>query len=102
MVFCSPQGFSAVVEERSKYPLIKERSFLITPGHTTFASISATSLDASEGIKSIDPEKRNCYFEDEFPLKVHQNYTKANCLLECYLEYAFSHMEPACYPWYFN
>ena len=80
---------------------MKERSFLLSPGRTTYAAISPTSIDADEaGIKSIDPTKRNCYFKDEYPLKVHKNYTRANCLLECYLDYALSKMSTKCYPWY--
>ena len=41
-------------------------------------------------IKKLDKEKRVCLFGDEFEMNVHQEYTQANCLLECAMEYSIS------------
>ncbi|TRY79504.1 hypothetical protein TCAL_17087 [Tigriopus californicus] len=65
-----------------------KRSFLIQPGHVTYAAISATGIIASDAIQSVSPVTRNCYFPNEFELQVHSNYSRANCLLECSMDYA--------------
>lgn len=93
------QGFLGLVEENSQFPLVKERSFLIQPGHTTYAAISATGIIASDSIQSVDPLTRNCYFPNEFELKVHSNYSRANCILECSIDYARNNLEEKCIPW---
>ncbi|XP_059085016.1 sodium channel protein Nach-like [Tigriopus californicus] len=95
------QGFLGLVEENSQFPLVKERSFLIQPGHVTYAAISATGIIASDAIQSVSPVTRNCYFPNEFELQVHSNYSRANCLLECSMDYARNKLEEKCIPWYF-
>ena len=45
------QGFFALVEEGSKYPLVSETSFLIRPGHVSNVAIGATQVVATDGIR---------------------------------------------------
>ena len=52
--------------------------------------MGATKVSADEGIKDLEPSKRNCLFYDEMKLNFHQNYTRANCLLECAMEFAMA------------
>ncbi len=59
-------------------------------------------------IRSIKPDKRNCLFpEENRMIKLHRNYTQANCLLECFLFYAQRQLQikynssKLCTPWYF-
>ena len=40
------------------------------------------------GLQGIEAKLRNCFFYDEFRLKMHDNYTQANCKLECAIKYA--------------
>lgn len=58
--------------------------------------------------RSIDPENRNCKFQDENDsLKLHKNYSQANCFMECRLAYAqnilFNSDDRSiiCTPWFF-
>ena len=52
----------------------------------------------SEDIKSIPPEDRNCYFDDEVDLNFYEKYTFINCQLEC----AIFEVEKilGCIPWH--
>lgn len=60
-----------------------------------------------DGLRSIPSSKRNCYFPDEaHHMKLHKNYSQANCVLECSLKYAQLNQSnktglPVCTPWYF-
>ncbi len=62
---------------------------------------------ADNELRSISPEKRNCYFQDETQsMKLHKYYSQANCLLECSLNFAQKALSnntdsQACTPWYF-
>ncbi len=58
--------------------------------------------------RSIEPTRRNCLFEDENNfLRLHKNYSQANCFLECRLGYAQDLMQEQmnasylCTPWFF-
>ncbi len=70
------RGFVTVVGTKGSYPLTSRHSFLVKPGQENYVSLSATSVQADHGIKHIDPEKRYCYFPEEHPLKMHQNYSQ--------------------------
>ena len=69
---CNLQGFFALVEEGSKYPLVSETSFLIRPGHVSHVAIGATQVVATDGIRGVDPLIRNCYFPDEKEMRLHR------------------------------
>ena len=53
---------------------------------------------STNDIKSIAPEARSCYFEDEMDLVFYEKYTFINCQLEC----AISEVEKmlGCIPWH--
>ena len=67
------QGFFALVEEGSKYPLVSETSFLLRPGHVSHVAIGATQVVATDGIRGVDPLIRNCYFPDEKEMRLHRS-----------------------------
>ena len=52
----------------------------------------------SEGIKSIPPEDRNCYFDDEVDLNFYEKYSFVNCQLECAILAAEKII--GCIPWH--
>ena len=82
-------GFYAIIDARDQYPMTTRRSVLIRPGHNNFVSLSATKISSSN-IDQIEPQKRNCFFPKDKAMNVHQNYTQANCMLECQLTYALN------------
>ena len=100
-VFDNFKGFITVVGDKTSFPLTKRTGFLLKPGRENHIALSATSVVSDEGIRSIDPKKRHCYFFDEYSLKLHKNYSQANCIIECNTKYARELMESKCTPWYF-
>lgn len=101
------QGFYAVVNEPFKYPLVNEGSQLVQSGHVSYVSISATSIVADQELGQlespnyVDPQSRGCYFQHEYQLQIHRNYSRANCVFECLLIYAYKETNEICIPWYF-
>ena len=96
-------GFYAIIDDKNQFPMTTRKSVLIRPGHNNFVSIGATTIDAAESLIDIEQDKRNCLFPTEMEMSVHKNYSQANCLLECQLDYAVSMMNVSdpCLPWYF-
>ena len=83
-------GFFAIIDSREEFPTVTRKSVLIRPGHDNFVSIGATKVTAEDKIKTWDPIKRSCLFQDEMSMNVHVNYSQSNCLLECAMNYAVS------------
>ena len=87
------QGFLTVVEDNDKYPLTSSTSMIARPGHETNIEISAVQVESLNETRQFAPKKRNCYFPDEYELKMHKSYSQSNCLLECKVSYAFECMK---------
>lgn len=62
-------------------------------------SIIPEVIFTDESLRSIDPEKRNCFFDGEKELKYFKIYTKRNCETECFAELAMKTCN--CTPFYF-
>ena len=101
------RGFDTVIDGKDKYPFISRNGFLIKSGQENQVAISATRFQGHENIRPISPEQRNCYFPDEYPLKLHRLYTQANCFFECKIEYLRKAMhqenktQSRCVPWFY-
>ena len=101
------KGFHVVIEGKEKYPFTSRNGILLKTGQDNEVVISATRFEANEDIKSVDPIKRNCYFLDEHPLKLHKVYTQANCLFQCKVElvrdrlHEENEMIKRCVPWFY-
>ena len=87
-VYDNFRGFSTIVDGGEKYPLTQRNSLLVRPGRENYVAMSALQIDADESIIKIDPQKRYCYFPDEYPLEMHKSYSQSNCILECSMKYA--------------
>ena len=83
------QGFTGLIDRIGSYPLMLHYGFQIKTGHNNMIALSATHIDADDGLRSIDPNQRNCLFPDETSmLKLHKSNSKFNCILKCSLFYA--------------
>ena len=100
-VFDAFKGFIAMVDSRKSIPMTKEKGFLIRPGQITSVAISGEDVSSCNDTFSIDPIKRNCYFDHESNLKLFKKYSYNNCLFECKTNFARQKMESNCTPWYF-
>ena len=99
------RGFISIVDGNENYPLTQRKGFLVRPGRANNVAMSAYQVISDTNVKNVSPEKRNCYFSDENPLKMHQNYTYTNCILECAIDVVRENLEErtgkACTPWFF-
>ncbi len=97
------QGFFAVVDEPTAYPQANQKNIRIRPGYDNLVSLSATTVTANSDIKSVDPNERYCYFSDEHPLKLTNQYSQASCMLECRMDYVREYLREdfniTCVPW---
>ena len=81
-------GFFGIIDSKDQYPMTSRKSILIKPGQNTLVSMSATKI-TSDDIGDIDPKLRNCLFPDDKEMVLHNNYSQANCIMECQLFSAF-------------
>ena len=106
-IFDEFMGFATVVDGPDQFPMTYQKSFLIQPGYENSVALSAVDIRSMDGIRSIQPNQRGCYFSDESPLKLHHTYSHSNCLLECSLDYTFDSMSKSnqsnqeCIPWFY-
>ena len=77
------EGFLAVINDNKQFPMTNQKSVLIRPGQHNLVSIDAKRVSAKKEIRKYQPDKRNCYFYDENPLKAYTNYSQLNCIIEC-------------------
>ena len=79
-----------IIYSIDKFSTVAKTTVLIRAGQNNFAAMGVTKVSADEGIKDMEPSKRNCLFYDEMRLNFHQNYTRSNCLLECAMDFAMT------------
>ncbi len=95
-------GIQAAVSNRDNFPVMITDSFLIGPGRETHVEVSAQRSSATADLKSsVEPEMRNCYFDDEFALNTFSAYTMTNCWVECLINLSRAEAPDKCVPWNF-
>ena len=117
------QGFLTIVDDKQKFPLTSTTNLIVRPGYETNIEVSAVKIHSFDEIRQYRPEKRNCYFPDEFALESHRLYSQPSCILECKVKFAYERMrgcmdyredcncnttttslnmtEESCIPWFF-
>ena len=90
-------AFSVFIGGPAEFPVLRERSIQVQPGHEHFLDLQGQAL-TSTGIRNLDPEDRHCYFEDEGNLEFYSKYTFSNCKLECGIKLVQKVFH--CIPWY--
>ena len=91
-------GFKLFVGSPDEFPVMKDRSLLVQPGHENFIEASGYVIKSSPDIKNLEPKKRNCYFQDEGDLEYHKSYTFSSCKFECSIRRVEEVV--GCVPWY--
>ena len=69
------EGFTAAVVPPDEFPMMGLSGFQVKPGHKNQVALSAVKVNASDGIRDIDPAKRNCYFPDETRVRLTEDLT---------------------------
>ena len=90
-------AFSMFIGQTTEFPVLKQRSLQLQPGHEHFVDLSATVI-SSNGIEDIQPKARGCLFPEEGSLEFYERYTFTNCMLECAILKAEERLH--CIPWY--
>ena len=91
-------GFRVFIGSKQEFPLVRERSFLVHPGHENYVEATGYVISSDSDIAKLNPKDRNCYFQDEGDLEFHKLYSYANCKLECMIKMVEE--EIGCVPWY--
>ena len=84
------RAFQVFVGQPTEYPVLKQQSVMVKPGHETSLDLTATVLTANPDIRTIRPADRNCYFFDEGEnagLELYQFYSYNSCVFECKILY---------------
>ena len=92
------RAFRVYIGQPTEFPAMQKRSLIIEPGREHFIDLTSQVFSSSDGIKHLDPEKRNCFFSTEGSLEFYKEYTYTNCILECGIKAA--EKTTACIPWY--
>ena len=82
------KGFRVVVDDRNMFPWVSRTHLIARPGHDTNIKVGALRLDGKNEIRKYSPERRQCYFPDEYDLELHQFYSQSNCIFECETSFA--------------
>ena len=90
-------AFSMFIGQTAEFPVLKQRSLQLQPGHEHFVDLSATVVSSSN-IEHIQPKARRCFFPEEGNLEFYERYTFSNCMLECAILGAEERLH--CIPWY--
>ena len=81
-------GFVTLIDDRNTFPMVSVANMITRPGYENYIKVDAIKLEARPEIRKYEPERRKCYFHDEFKLEIHQHYSQSNCLFECETEFA--------------
>ena len=72
----------------TNFPLSAVSELIARPGFESNVRVNAFHLESLNETRKYGPEKRKCYFPDEYELEMHQHYSQANCIFECEIQYA--------------
>ena len=92
------RAFRVYIGQPTEFPALQKRGLIIEPGREHFVDLTSQVFSSSDGIKSLDPKKRNCFFNKEGSLEFYEEYTYTNCMLECGIKETEKVTD--CIPWY--
>ena len=101
------RGFFVLIDGKDKYPFTSRNGILIKSGQKNEVVISATRLEGKAEIEGVPSSKRNCFFPNEYPLRLHKAYSQANCFFQCKIDYVRDRMyhenkaQGRCVPWFY-
>ncbi|CAH0560646.1 unnamed protein product [Brassicogethes aeneus] len=91
-------GFFASIDLPGKLPRMSDSLITIGSNINVLGSIQPEIITTSVAVKNYPPDKRDCFFQDEKPLRFFKIYTQSNCLLECFTNITLQNCE--CVPFY--
>ncbi|XP_060654838.1 pickpocket protein 28 [Drosophila nasuta] len=81
------QGFKILLHTPGEVPQVAKQYFRIPFDQEVLISIRPKIITTSDGLKYYEPQRRQCYFQDERHLRYFNIYSQSNCELECLANY---------------
>ncbi|GAB0088073.1 Pickpocket protein 28 [Sergentomyia squamirostris] len=84
--FCSSTssyGFKVLLHTPTETPKINNYGFYVAPGKETRVVVTPKIYEASQLIRKIPVQQRQCVFASERNLSYFRTYTQKNCEMEC-------------------
>ena len=81
-------GVQVLADSKDKFPMVQMSGIKARPGLENSISINAFDVQALDEIRKHHPNKRKCYFPDEYDLDMHQKYSQPSCIFECEIRFA--------------
>lgn len=72
-----------MIHSTHNYPQFVSGSFVLGMGTLNFFSVQPTVSYATESVRKLAINERNCAFSDEIQLHNFEKYSHQNCLAEC-------------------
>jgi hypothetical protein len=91
-------GFNVFVGEPEEFPMLQQRSQIISPGQEHHVELSAFSVSSDDDVRNLPVADRKCLFREEGFLTWHAQYSHTTCVFECKLQAA--EVVLGCLPWY--
>lgn len=79
----SSSGFKVLLHSPIETPKVANFGFFVSPGLETKVVITPKISEASELIRKVPLQQRQCIFADEANLSYYNLYSKNNCEMEC-------------------
>lgn len=77
------QGFKVILHTPSEVPRASKHFFRVPLRQEVVVSVKPNMITTSPGLANYEPNRRQCYFNDERDLRFFKVYTQSNCELEC-------------------
>ncbi|XP_047521542.1 pickpocket protein 28-like [Pieris napi] len=77
------QGFKILLHNPAELPRVSEQHFIALVSKQVIVAVKPKMMTTSEGLGSYDPERRQCYLQNERYLNYFKIYTQSNCEMEC-------------------
>ncbi|XP_039287322.1 pickpocket protein 28-like [Nilaparvata lugens] len=91
--YCSSEasfGFKILLHNPVESPKMSSFGSAISPGKETRFVINPHIMTSTSQLTTIPIEKRNCFFNNERPLRFFRVYTENNCVRECEANFTLS------------
>ncbi|XP_037826364.1 pickpocket protein 28-like [Lucilia sericata] len=84
------QGFKLFINSPDSIPLTMGNYILVPYSHEVMVTLSPQYITSQKQLWNIEPEKRQCYFNNERNLYFFKIYTQTNCQAECLTNYTIA------------
>ncbi|ETN65215.1 hypothetical protein AND_003022 [Anopheles darlingi] len=81
------RGYKLLIHEPTVYPDLSKRNIRLSVSQTLTIALKPNIMITSPVLAKYSAQKRQCYFEDEHPLRFFRHYNQDNCELECLTNY---------------